>query len=540
MALSPVSPTPEQESPGEASVAAVVGDREWGGPSVISTGVALGVTMLALLAATVVGVRQARDGIETIEEFLSARNTAGVAPVAASLVATALGTWILFSPAEAGAEFGGLTAVFGYAVGMGIPLALFATVGVRIRRLVPHGHSVTEFVLARYGRVMYLVVLAVSAAYMFVFLTVELVSIAAALAIVADVPPPVTAGLVGVFVFAYTGYGGIVASIVTDTAQTLVMLPLLAVSFAGIVAALGGTDTIYAHVLAAEPALLSLSNGDGLRFGLYVGIALVGANVLNQGLWQRVYAADSDQTVRVAFAVAAAAVVPVILLSGLFGLAAAGLGLVEHGGHAAFFRVLLATGPDWSVLLAVVVAVLLVMTSADSLLSGLASLALHDLPRVVDRLDPGQEDHEKAELLAARLITGVFAAAAVVASAAQFSEIRLFLTVDLLSAATFVPVLVGAYTGEVPEWAAMAAAVGGSVAATALDPVFRVLWETLAPVSVAAALPAASFTRSFVVAVTVSGALTALGAIVSGETVDLDRLEQRVDRLGGQTEESQP
>lgn len=504
----------------------------------ISTSVTLGVTTLALLATTAVGISYSRGQIETLEEFVSARDTAGVASVTASLVATALGTWVLFSPAEAGVEFGGVTAVFGYAVGMGVPLAVFAVVGVRIRRLVPHGHAVTEFVLARYGRVMYLVVLVVSAAYMFVFLAVELVSIAGALAIVADVPPPVTAGLVGVFVFAYTGYGGIVASIVTDTAQTLVLLPLLVVSFAAIILATGGADTIYAHVVAVDSALLSLTNGDGLQFGLYVGIALLGANVLNQGLWQRVYAAENDRTVRLAFAAGGVAVVPVVLLSGLFGLAAAGFGLAEHGGHAAFFRVALATGPEWAVLLAVVVAVLLVMTSADSLLSALASLALQDLPRVVDRFEPSKGDHDEAELLAARLITGLFAAAAVIVGAVQPSEIRLFLVADLFSAATFVPVLVGAYTGEVPEWGAVTAAVGGSAVASALDPAFRSLWEMLAPASVLASLPAPSFTHSFAVAVAASVALTGLSAAVSREAVDLDRLERRVDRLDPESGEN--
>ena len=58
--------------------------------------------------------------------------------------------------------------------------------------------------------------------------------------------------------------------------------------------------------------------------------------------------------------------------------------------------------------------------------------------------------------------------------------------------------------------------------------------------AVLGALPASSFTRSFVVAVAVSAALTALGAVVSRDTVDLNRLEQRVDRLGDEAEGDTP
>lgn len=489
-------------------------------------GVALGATIAVLLAATLLGVWYARGRVESLEAYVSANDTAAAPALTASLAASALGTWILFSPAEAAVSFGGIPAVLGYALGMALPLAVFAPFGVRIRRLVPHGHSVTEYVLARYGHAMYLLVLGVSGAYMFVFLAVELTGIAAALSIVAEVPAPVTATLVGAFVFLYTGYGGLVASIVTDTLQTLVMLPLLAVTFAGILLSMGGPTALHAQVSAADPSLLALDNAEGVRFGVYVGLALLGANVLNQGLWQRVYAAEDDQTVRRSFLAAAVAVVPVIVLSGLFGLDAVGLGVVEDGGHAAFFESIVVAAPDWVAVGVVVVAVLLVMTTVDTLLSGLASLALHDLPRVVARLE--REDHDSDDLLAARVLTGLLALAAVAIAAVQVSEIELFLTVDLLCAATFVPVVLGVYTGEIPEWGALAASATGFAAGLAFDPVARHLLLEALP---AGLLPQESFTASFLAAVAVALAVTASAAAVSSRSTDLDRLGSHVRGL---------
>ena len=491
----------------------------------------LGVTVLTLVVTTLVGIRHSRGNIETVEALVTADNTAGIPSLSASLIASVLGTWVLFNPPEATVEFGGVTATLGYAVGLALPLALFASVGVRIRELVPHGHSVTEFVLARYGRVMYLVVLVVSASYMFVFLTVELTAIAAVLAIVGGIPPPVTAGTIGLFVLAYTGYGGLIASIVTDTVQTLVLLPLLLIGFGGFLTVLGGPPTIYERVLATDPALLSVTTS-GVEFCVYIALALVGATVLNQGIWQRVYAAEDTQTVRRGFALAAFAVVPAIFLSGLFGLGAAGFGLAEHGGHTAFFSVLLAAAPSWLVVVVVAIAVLLVMTSADTLLSGLASLALRELPRIVESVESGGGNHDRDELLAVRALTALFAVAAIALASLQFDEIYMLLMVDLLSAATFVPVVVGLYTGEVPQWGAVAASVLGFAAGSAVNPTFQAIWGAVLPAWSLATLPTPSFTASFLLAVSCSAVVTGVAAVVSEKTIDLGRLERNLKRLG--------
>ncbi len=170
----------------------------------------------------------------------------------------------------------------GYAIGSAIPLLLFIPVGARIREVMPAGHSLTEFAYARFGSGMYLLVLLVSVFYMFIFLAAEMTGIAGALALVADVPLWQTSLLIGGFVLVYTTYGGLLASIVTDTVQTLVILPLLAVGFGGALLSLGGTSEFHATVVSADPTLLDPGFGPGLKFGLYVAFALLGANMLNQ------------------------------------------------------------------------------------------------------------------------------------------------------------------------------------------------------------------------------------------------------------------
>ena len=55
-----------------------------------------------------------------IENYLLANRSVGTLSLTTSLVASALGTWILFGPASA-ATWGGIGAVIGYALGTAFP-----------------------------------------------------------------------------------------------------------------------------------------------------------------------------------------------------------------------------------------------------------------------------------------------------------------------------------------------------------------------------------------------------------------------------------
>ena len=62
-----------------------------------------------------------------------------------SLVASALGAWILFGPASA-AVWGGIGAVIGYALGTAAPMLLLYNFGPKIRKEFKKGLSLTEFI----------------------------------------------------------------------------------------------------------------------------------------------------------------------------------------------------------------------------------------------------------------------------------------------------------------------------------------------------------------------------------------------------------
>lgn len=492
----------------------------------VTTEAALGLTVLTLVVFTAIGIRFSRGRVDSVEDLISARDSAGGGRSTATLIASVMGVWILLSAPEAGAVFG-IAAVAGYAVGEALPMLAYSKIGPRVREVVPDGHSLTEYAYVRYGEGMYAFVLLVSVFYMFVFVAAELTGIALALALVADVPQWLTAVLVGGFVLVYTGYGGLRASIFTDTIQALLVLPLLVVAFAGAILALGGVGSVHDGIVATDPSLLDPTSADGFRFGVALALAILGAELINQTWWQRIYAGADGRTVERSFRVATLANGSIVLLAALFGVVAAGNAAVENPA-VAFFTLLGEAFPEWLVLAITLLALLLVMSSADSLFNALSSVVTADLPRLLD--DPD----DRTLVIGSRTLTVVVAVAAVYVSQAAQSVLALFLFADLLGAAVAIPLVYGLFSGRLTGTGALVSSVVGLVVGVAFFPFPLGIGDGLRSLPVVgAALPAPDglYLTAFAGAFAASGACTLAFAGLSSRRYDFDRLTREVRRL---------
>jgi Na+/proline symporter len=190
------------------------------------------------------GVRYAWGRIQTMDDYITARGTTESITLSATLLASFLGVFILFTPAEA-AIFGGIPAIIGYALG---PVALYwvlMELAPRMKQYLPTGSSLTDFAWVRYGKSMYLLTVLLSLFYMFVHLVAELTAIALVAQQLSGIPLWQTALLVGLGTVLYTAYGGLKASMFTDSVQmkmTVFLLFLIAVSS---IAILGGWNRIH-------------------------------------------------------------------------------------------------------------------------------------------------------------------------------------------------------------------------------------------------------------------------------------------------------
>ena len=494
----------------------------------------------AFLAALVTMAGMAGLGIAytwgrrvTVEEFISARRSTSGLTAMATAVASVMGAWILFSPAEA-ATWAGLVGIIGYGIGQGAPIVAFAVLGPRMRRIMPEGHSLTEFVWFRYGRATYAVALAIMLLYMFTFLSAEMGAIARAVHLVTDTPLLLTLVLVGGATLAYTAYGGLRASIFTDNLQFLIMVPLLVLLLAVAIGELGGWSAAFEPVRESSPALLSLTHRPGIEFGITLIIAILAANLFHQGFWQRVYAARTDRDLRLGFLSAGVIVIPMVVAGGLFGLWAAGRGLLDPPtGSLALFNLALDVMPGWALVALTALALALVMSSMDTLLNGIASVFTSDLPRIRPGLAGAQL------LRSARIITALLIVPAMAVGFAFDSVLYLFLLADLVCAGAMVPIFLGMYVRGFSGTGATASALAG-IAAGALFFPTRTLsgwWTFEGLTDLWHILASGNLLGSFLVAVVVSSAVAAgfvaAGRQSSAEGYDFAELSQRVHGLEG-------
>ncbi len=491
---------------------------------------AAAIAAMAIMAAA--GVAYARTRRHTIEDFISARGSIGGKTAMATMAASLLGAWILFSPAEA-ATWAGVAALIGYGVGQAAPIVAFTVIGPRMRKLAPNGHSLSEFVWQRYGGAMHLLTLLIILLYMFTFLAAEMGAIARAVGQVADAPLLLTLALVGVATLAYTVYGGLRASIFTDNIQFAVIVPLLIAVFIAALAHFGGWTAAFETVREENAALLDVTQLHGIEFGLTLVIAILAANLFHQGLWQRVYAARTDDDIRRGFLSAGVIVIPLIVAAGLFGLWAVGNGLVNDDQPAsiALFSLALEALPGWALVVLVSLALMLVMSSMDTVLNGMASVFTTGLS--LSRSSGGG----RGLLRSTRLITALLIIPAAVVGFAFDSVLYLFLIADLVCAGAMVPVFAGMWSRSLSGTGAVTASVAGIAAGALFFPTRSLAgwwtWEELSSVwhILASGNLLASFLTAVVVSSVLAGAFAAAARRRGSPEFDLESLSSRIRPL---------
>lgn len=420
--------------------------------------IALVVTLVTAGVFALLGLLHASKRAINLEEYMVSRNQFGSWMALATIVASAMGAWILFSPPEVGAT-SGIAGIVGYCIGQATPAVVFAGIGSRIRFLMPNGHSLNEYVLHRFGNAMYILTLGIIVFYMFIYLAAELTAIAKAVQIMADVPLGWTALVVITAVFVYTTYGGLGATIFTDAIQFVVIVPLLILSLIVAVVGLGGWETALAPVQQNAPELLSFGNIPGIKFGATLVIAVLAAEMFNQGNWQRIYACRSDRVVKRSFLASFLVILPMLFIAGLLGILAAHFGFNDD---RAFFSLIQQLSlPVWFTITVLVLALALVMSSLDSLLNGITSVFTLDLMRFFPQM------RSAGVLRVSRILAVVIGTIAIFIAAQGYNVLYLFLLADLICAGAIFPILYGLYsrrlTGTVAFWSSTIGIAAGSL-----------------------------------------------------------------------------
>jgi Na+/proline symporter len=255
------------------------------------------------------------------------------------------------------------------------------------------------------------------------------------------------------------------------------------------------------------PHLLEAGFLPGVEFAAVLIVAILAANMFHQGLWQRVFACRDDRVVRAAFLWSGVPVCLMVVATGSLGLVAVGLGAVDNP-SVALFSVARHLLPPWGLLALLVLAVALCMSSVDTLLNGLASLATVDVRRLVGA------GRGPSLLQVSRTATLLLVVPAIVIAAKGISVLYLYLVADLLCSAAVIPVFAGLYAARLGGGAAIVCTVAG----LAVGAVWFPWWFPG---------PGGNFLASFAAALAVSGAGTLLLSR-SGTAFDFTRVRRVV------------
>ena len=95
---------------------------------------------------------------KSLENYLTANRNIGVTSLTTSLIASALGAWILFGPASA-ATWGGIGSVIGYSLGTAFPMIALIFLGTKLRKIFPKGTTLTQFVQYKFGKNLFKLIL---------------------------------------------------------------------------------------------------------------------------------------------------------------------------------------------------------------------------------------------------------------------------------------------------------------------------------------------------------------------------------------------
>ena len=340
----------------------------------ISQSTSLLIVIVISLIFTVLGLYHSRK-FKGINNYLTANRNIGLFSLTTSLVASALGAWILFGPAAA-ATWGGIGAVIGYSLGTAFPMIFLIYFGKKIRTEFPKGSSLIEFMRKKFGKSLFKLILLMTIFYMFIFLCAEVTAVAVLINYISGTQLWITALIVLLATLTYTLYGGLRASIFTDNIQMIVISILLLISISYILSNTGNTFS-FEFIEQKNPQLLSSSYVPSYTAGLTFFIAVAATNLFHQGNWQRVYAAKNYQTLKQSLLISFFIIIPIVFFMGFTGMVSFSIDPSQRP-DLGFFTLLLKEQTQTLSLLIITLGLALTISTVDTLVNAISSLFVVD------------------------------------------------------------------------------------------------------------------------------------------------------------------
>jgi Na+/proline symporter len=426
----------------------------------ISQSTSLILVITISLIFTVVGLIYSKK-YQGINNYLTANRNIGFFSLTTSLVASALGAWILFGPASA-ATWGGIGAVIGYALGTAFPMIFLISLGKKIRKEFPNGSTLIEFLRKRFGKSLFKLILLMTVFYMFVFLCAEVTAVAILINYISGTELWITSLIILIATLTYTLYGGLRASIFTDNIQMIVIIALFLISVFYLTSFIGDQFS-FSFIKEKSPHLLSGSYIPNYTAGLTFFIAVAATNLFHQGNWQRVYAAKNNEVLKKSLILAFIVIIPIVFFTGFSGLVAvsADPNVIPDLG---FFSLLLNEQTEFLSLIIVILGLSLTISTVDTLVNAISSLI------VVDGKATFNLSKKTNYLTLSKYFIVVLSIVAFTIASKGFSVLYLFLLADLFCCAFVLTVFYSFYNKKLNEKTAYISIIIGLIGGFLLFP----------------------------------------------------------------------
>ncbi len=371
----------------------------------------------------------------------------------ASLTASALGAWILFGPASA-ATWGGIGAVIGYAFGTAAPMLFLYNFGPKIRRELPKGLSLTEFIEKRFGSGLLKVSLFLILFYLSIFLIAEVTAISILLNYISKTPLWLTAGVTLIICLLYILKGGFKLSIITDKYQFYFITIIILMS---VILILNKLDMSSFHLIKIKaPKLIDVNYFTNYTAGITFFIAVASTNLFHQGNWQRVFSAKNNLSLKSSLIYSSIIIFFIVFWMGYSGLISYSINN-DIIPDLAFFQLILNKKNIFVVIAIIILAISLTLSTIDTLINALSSLIIINGKKINTKLK-GKNINRKANIIIILLSLVVFFIAS-----KGYSILYLFLLADLLCCAAVITIFYGFFKKRIPTKFAFISILSGLI-----------------------------------------------------------------------------
>ena len=385
-----------------------------------------------------------------INNYLVANRSIGTFSLTTSLVASALGAWILFGPASA-ATWGGIGAVIGYALGTAFPLFILIYLGEKLRKKYSKRKTLIEIVRIRFGKKLFKLILFLSVFYMTIFLIAELTAISILIKYISGTDLWITALIVIVSSLSYTLHGGLRASIFTDNIQFIIIGLLLLIGFSYLIQ-FNSNEFNFEYIKLNKPNLLNAGYLPNFTAGLTFFIAVAATNLFHQGNWQRVYAARDNKVLKKSLVISFLIIIPIVFLMGFSGLVAVSSDS-EVISDLAFFSLLLKEQNLFLSIIIIILGISLTISSIDTLINAISSLIIVDGNNLLNI----KRDYFKLSKYIIMLLSII----SFYIASQGLSILYLFLLADLFCCAAVLTIFVSFYNNSINEKSAYISIITG-------------------------------------------------------------------------------